>query len=214
MGWKKLYADKIMTATEAVRLINDGDWIVTSHAAANPQVIMREVVAQKERFTNLHIFHVLPVGYTDYLLPENRAHFRHVTTFAGHASRGLVADGLADFIPSFFKDVPSLLGDAVPVDAAVVNVSPPDAEGFCSLGVACDYNVAAIGKATRIIAQVNECMPRVGGRENAIHISRLTAAIPCADPLPETPPQTHAQEQQGQTQSHAGLPTFPLYHSR
>ncbi len=177
-----------MTATEAVGLIKDGEWVVTSHAAANPQVIMRELVAQKERFSNLNIFHVLPVGYTDYLLPENTKHFHHVTTFAGAASRGLVADGYADFIPSFFKDVPGLLGDRVPVDVAAVNVSPPDEDGFCSLGMACDYTLAAVERAKIVVAQVNECMPRVGGRGNSVHVSRFDAAVPCADPLPETPP--------------------------
>ncbi len=187
MNWSETYRNKIMTAAEAVKSIKDGDRLVTSHAAANPQVIMRELVAQKERFSSLRIFHVLPVGYTDYLSAENTAHFRHVTTFAGAASRGLVSEGLADFIPSFFKDVPGLLGNAVPVDVAVVNVSPPDAEGFCSLGVACDYNVAATQKAKRIIAQVNDCMPRVGGRENAVHISRFDCIVPCADPVPQTP---------------------------
>jgi 4-hydroxybutyrate CoA-transferase len=100
----------------------------------------------------------------------------------------LVAGGYADFIPCFFKDVPGLLGGNVPVDVAVVNVSPPDAEGWCSLGVACDYTFAATVRAPKVIAQINECMPRVGGRENAVHISRLAAAVPCADPLPQTPP--------------------------
>ena len=180
--------DKTVTASRAVELIEDGNWLVTSHAAANPQIIMRELVAQKERFGSVRIFHVLPLGYTEYLLPENSAHFRHVTTFAGPASRGLIEGGQADFIPSFFKDVPGLLGSRVPVDVAVINVSPPDGEGWCSLGVACDYNVASIGNAKKIIAQINECMPRVGGRENAIHISRIDAAVACADPLPEIPP--------------------------
>lgn len=188
MDWKTLYREKIMTATEAVRIIKDGDWVVASHAAANPQVIMRELVAQKERFSNLRIFHVMPMGYADYLLPENAAHFRHVTTFAGAASRGLVSDGIADFIPSFFKNVPGLLGDSVPVDVAAVNVSPPDDEGFCSLGMACDYTLAAVERAKTVVAQVNECMPHVGGRENSVHISRFDAIVPCADPLPETPP--------------------------
>jgi 4-hydroxybutyrate CoA-transferase len=182
-----MYSNKIVSATEAVNLIKDGDTIVTSHAAANPQVLLREIVAQKERFRNLRIFHVLPLGYTDYLLPENAVHFHHITTFAGGASRGLVSDGLADFIPSFFKDVPALLGDTIPVDVAVVNVSLPDDEGYCSLGVACDYNVAATKHAKKIIAQLNECMPRVGGRDNAIHISRFDAIVPCADTLPQIP---------------------------
>lgn len=206
MGWKELYRDKIMTAADAVRLIEDGCTIVTSHAAANPQVLLRELVAQKERFSRVRIFHVLPVGYGDYIKPENAAHFRHVTTFAGAASREVVADGVADFIPAFFKDVPGLLGESVPVDVAMVNVSPPDDEGWCSLGVACDYTLEATRRAGRIIAQVNECMPHVGGRDNSVHISRLAAAVPCADPLPETPPPVASSHVESEIGRHcAGL---------
>jgi 4-hydroxybutyrate CoA-transferase len=202
MDFKKLYHNRIASAADAVSLINDGDLIVTSHAAANPGILMRELVAQKERFRNLRIFHVLPMGYTDYLLPENAAHFRHLTTFAGGGSRELVNSGAADFIPSFFKDVPSLIGGRLPVDVAVVNVSLPDDEGYCSLGVACDYNVAATARAKRIVAQVNECMPRVGGRENAVHISRFDAIVPCADPLPEMPPLSAASHVESEIGRH------------
>ncbi|MDR2912577.1 MAG: 4-hydroxybutyrate CoA-transferase [Alistipes sp.] len=202
MNWREQYRDKIVPVAEAVASIADGEWLVTSHAAANPQVVMRELVAQKERFHNLRIFHVLPVGYTDYLLPENAAHFRHVSTFLGPASREVAARGMADFIPSFFKEVPGLLGESVPVDVAVVNVSPPDAEGYCSLGVSCDYNVRAVEVAGRVIAQVNDCMPRVGGRENAVHISRLDKIVTCADPLPETPPAAAASHVESEIARH------------
>jgi 4-hydroxybutyrate CoA-transferase len=188
MDWKKLYANKIMTPAEAVATIPDGCMVIAGHAAANPQVMMRELVAQRERYRNLRIFHVLPVGYGDYASIENAAHFRHVTTFAGATTRKAVSEGYADFIPSFFKDVPSLLGDAVPADVAVVNVSLPDADGFCSLGMASDYTLRAVEISGRVIAQVNECMPHVGGRANAVHISRFDVIVPCSDPLPETPP--------------------------
>jgi len=188
MNPKSSYGDRIMTATDAVRLIEDGQLIATSHAAANPQVLMRELVAQRERFRSLKIFHVLPFGYTDYMLPGNAAHFRHVTTFAGAATRGAVTEGWADFIPCFFKDVPGLLDERLPIDVAVLNVSEPDEEGYCSLGVACDYTLRAAQTAKKVIAQVNSRMPRVGGRENAVHLSRLDAVVPCADPLPQAPP--------------------------
>ncbi|MDP3398057.1 MAG: 4-hydroxybutyrate CoA-transferase, partial [Bacteroidales bacterium] len=79
MNWKEQYKDRITTAADAVGVIKDSDYIVCSHAAANPQVIMRELVAQKERFRNLHIYHMLPLGYGDYLLPENAEHFHHIT---------------------------------------------------------------------------------------------------------------------------------------
>lgn len=179
---------KTMSAADAVREIPDGSFVVTSHAAANPQVLMRELVAQRERYRDLRIFHVMPAGYGGYLTAEAAANFRHITTFAGAGSRGVVADGLADFIPCFFKDVPSLLGEEVPVDVLLLNVAPPDDEGWCSLGVACDYTLRATKIATKIIAQINDRMPRVGGRDNAVHISRFDVIVPCSDPLPSVPP--------------------------
>ncbi len=185
MNWREQFRDRITTAAEAVAEIEDGSWLVCSHAAAGPQVVMRELVAQKERFRDLKIFHVLPLGYGDYLLPENASHFRHITTFAGGTSRAAINEGKADFIPAFFKDVPGLLGDRIPVDIAVLNVSTPDEDGFCSFGVSCDYACAAVNNARKIIAQVNECMPRVGSRANEVHISNFDRIVPCSDPPPE-----------------------------
>ena len=186
MQWKEQYKDKIVSAAEAVKAIKDGDYVVCSHAAANPQVIMRELVAQKEKFHGVHIYHMLPLGYGDYLLPENSEHFRHITNFVGTASRQAIAEGKADFIPCFFKDVPGLLGDIFPVNVAIINVSLPDEHGFCSLGLASDYTKAAVEKADIVIAQVNECMPYVG-LNNRVHLQKLTYIVPCADPIPEIP---------------------------
>ncbi len=186
MNWKEQYKDRIVTAAEAVTVIQDGDCVVCAHAAANPQQIMRAMVERKERFHGVTVYHMLPLGYGDYLLPENAGHFRHVTNFAGGASRKAIAEGKADFLPCFFKDVPGLLGDVLPVDVAAVNVSLPDAEGYCSLGLACDYTKAAVEKARIVIAQVNEYMPYVGST-NKVHLSRFDRIVPCADPIPEIP---------------------------
>ena len=186
MNWKEQYKDKIVSAARAVGVINDSDYIVCSHAAANPQVIMRELVAQKERFSNLHIYHMLPLGYGEYLLPENSKHFHHITNFVGGSSRESVSQGRADFIPCFFKDTPQLIGNIFPVDVAIINVSPPDDEGYCSLGLSCDYTKAAVEKARIVIAQVNEYMPYVGSI-NKVHLSKFDCIVPCADPIPEIP---------------------------
>ncbi len=187
MNWKEHYKERIATPAEAISAIHDGNWVVCSHGATNPQLIMRELVAQKEHFHGVHIFHVLPLGYGEYLLPENSEHFRHMTIFAGGASRQAVNEGKADFLPAFFKDLPGLLGNEIPVDVAVLNVSQPDEDGFCSLGLACDYTKGAAEKAKIIIAQVNACMPYVHGKQNLVHISRFDYIVPCADPMPEIP---------------------------
>lgn len=184
--WKEQYKDKVVTAAEAIAVIKDGDYVVCSHAAANPQVIMREMVAQKDKFHGVHVYHMLPLGYGDYMQPENAGHFRHITNFVGGASREAIAQGKADFLPAFFKDMPGLIGEIFPVDVAVVNVSMPDADGYCSLGLACDYTKAAVEKARIVIAQVNECMPYVGST-NKVHLSKFDRIVTCADPIPEIP---------------------------
>lgn len=186
MNWKEEFKNKIVTAAQAVEAIKDGNYVVCSHAAASPQVILREMVAQKERFHDVHIYHMVPLGYGDYLAPEYAEHFRHITNFVGATSRQAVAEGKADFFPAFFKDVPGMLGEIFPVDVALVNLSMPDDEGYCSFGLACDYTQPAAEKARIIIAQVNEYMPYVGSK-NKIHVSKLDYIVPCADPIPEIP---------------------------
>ena len=186
MNWQEEYKEKIVTAAEAVKAIKNEDYLVCSHAAASPQVILREMVAQKDRFRNVHIYHMVPLGYGDYLLPENAEHFHHISNFAGNASRQAMAEGKADFLPAFFKDIPGLIGEIFPIDVAVVNLSPPDKEGYCSIGLACDYTQAGIHKAKIVIAQINEYMPYVGST-NKIHLSQLDYIVLCSDPIPEIP---------------------------
>ncbi len=186
MNWKETYKNKITTAVKAVKVINDGNYVVFSHAAGIPQEIPRELMAQKEKFHNVHIYHMLSIGDGAYLNPDVSEHFRHITNFAGANSRGAIAENKADFLPCYFKDVPSLLGNIFPVDVAVIHVSLPDAKGYCSFGLACDYTKPAAEKARIIIAEVNENMPYVEG-DNKIHLSKLDYIIPCSNPIPEIP---------------------------
>jgi 4-hydroxybutyrate CoA-transferase len=188
MSWKEQYREKIVSASEAASVINSGDHIICSHAANNPQVIMRELVAQKERLRDVHIFLVLPLGYGEYMQPENAAHFKFMTIFVGAPSRKGIAEGVSDYLPSFFKDLPGMIGKEIPVDVAIINVSPPDKNGFCSLGLSCDCTKAAVEKAGKVIAQVNECMPYVEGEANKVPMSRFDYIVPCADPMPELAP--------------------------
>ncbi|MDR1055754.1 MAG: 4-hydroxybutyrate CoA-transferase [Prevotellaceae bacterium] len=184
MSWKELYKDKITSAGKAIQAIKDNDYVVFSHAAGVPQVIAKELVAKKENYRNVHIYHMIALGDGEYMQPETASHFRHITNFLGANSRQAVAEKRADFFPCFFKDVPRTLGEAFPVNVAVLQVSTPDENGFCSFGVSCDYSIAAAEKATVIIAEMNDMMPYVGG-ENKIHVSKLDYIVPSANPLYE-----------------------------
>ncbi len=186
MDWKEPYKSKISSVAEAIKAIKDDDYVVFSHAAGVPELTAKELMAKKENYHNVHIYHMLSLGKGEYLQPEAESHFRHITNFVGGNSRQAIAEKRADFFPCFFKDVPNLLGTVFPVDVAVIQVSAPDKDGFCSFGVSCDYTKAAAEKASVVIAEVNEMMPYVEG-DNKIHVSEIDYIIPCAYLLPEIP---------------------------
>lgn len=186
MEWKEIYKDRFVTAEEAVRAIEDGDRVVFGHAAACPQIVPSEMVAQKGRLHNVGIYHMLTLNNGVYLTPETEGHFRHITNFVGSNSRQAVADDRADFLPVFFYEIPQLFDSIYPVDVAVIQVSCPDNEGNYSFGLACDYTKAAAEKARLVIAEMNENMPYVYG-DNLIHMSRLDYVISTKEPVPEIP---------------------------
>ena len=186
-NWKESYKEKITDASHAIRAIRDNDYVVFSHAAGIPQEVARELMAHKEDFHNVSIYHMVSLGDGAYMSPEAEGHFRHITNFVGANSRQAVAENRADFFPCFFYEVPKQIGEVFPVNVAVVQVSEPDRNGYCSFGVSCDYTKPATEKAAIVIAEMNDQMPYVGG-DNKIHLSELDYIIPCSNPLFEIQP--------------------------
>lgn len=187
MSWKGTYKSRITTAEKAVKAIKDNDYVVFSETAGIPQLIAKTLADHREDYHNVHIYHMLTLGDAPYLKPECYGHFHHITNFVGGNSRQALLDQHADFIPCYFKDVPAMLGEAFPVDVAVVSVSNPDNEGYCSFGVSCDYAKAACKKAKTVIAEINEMTPYTFGSQNKIHVSEIDHIVPCAYNLPEIP---------------------------
>lgn len=187
MSWKETYKSRITTAEKAIKAIKDNDYVVFSETAGIPQMIAKTLADHREDYHNVHIYHMLTLGDAPYLKPECYGHFHHITNFVGGNSRQALLDQKADFIPCYFKDVPAMLGEAFPVDVAVVSVSNPDAEGYCSFGVSCDYAKAATQKAKTVIAEINEMTPHTFGVQNKIHVSEIDYIVPCAYNLPEIP---------------------------
>ena len=187
MSWKETYKSRITTAEKAIKAIKDNDYVVFSETAGIPQLIAKTLADHRDDYHNVHIYHMLTLGDAPYLKPECYGHFHHITNFVGGNSRQALLDQKADFIPCYFKDVPAMLGEAFPVDVAVVSVSNPDAEGYCSFGVSCDYAKAATQKAKTVIAEINEMTPHTFGVQNKIHVSEIDYIVPCAYNLPEIP---------------------------
>lgn len=184
----KSFAEKIVSADEAVGAIKNGDRIVFSHAAGVPQEIPKALIRNKDKFCDVEIYHMLCLGDGDYLSEGLENHFHHCTNFAGANSRKAIEEKRADFMPGFFFEVPYLFRrKQYPIDVAVIQVSTPDVMGNCSFGVSCDYTKPAAEEAKIVIAEMNEAMPHVGG-DNFIHLSQIDYIVECNNNLPEILP--------------------------
>lgn len=186
MNWKEHLRSHTCTAEEAIKVIKSGDNLVYSHAAAAPLEINKALVAHKEEYSNVSIYHMLFVGDPIHLAPDMEKHIRLKSSFIDEASREAVNSGRADFYPCFFHQLPAMFDIKLfPVDVAVVQVTPPDDFGYCSFGVSVDYIVAACRNAKLVIAEMNDQMPHTMGPENKIHITNLDKIVPVSRPMPE-----------------------------
>ncbi len=181
------YKSKIVSVEEAIKAIKNGDSVLLSHAAAAPQLSIKALADHYQDYQDVKIYHMLMLGETPYCNPEMEGHFRLFTNFVGGNTRKAVAEGRADFFPMFFYQVPQAIRDGIiPVDVAIVQVSEPNAEGYCTFGVSCDYTKTGAEKAKIVIAEVNKQMPTIGGN-NFIHISDIDYIVEADYPLYEVP---------------------------
>jgi 4-hydroxybutyrate CoA-transferase len=181
-------APSYVTAEEALCLVRSGTRVFVHTAAATPQRLLAALADRAQDLRDVEIVHLHTEGPAPYLLPEYHAAFHASALFVGANLREAVNDGRADYIPVFLSEVPRLFRRGVlPLDVALLQVSPPDRHGYCTLGVSVDVSRAAAESARTLIAQVNPRMPRSHG-DGMLHISRFHALVQVDDPLPEHPP--------------------------
>ncbi len=187
---------RIVSPEEAVAGIKSRDQIYVQMAAATPSVLLDALVARAPELRDVGVIHLHSEGPGPHLQPEMAPHFRHRALFIGPNARKAVNEGRADFVPVFFSDVPALFSSgAYPLDAVFANVTPPDAHGFCSLGLSVEAMHEAIAAAKTVIVQLNPSMPRTWG-ESFIHVSQIDLAVevdqpPFEYPLPDVGPVEH-----------------------
>jgi acyl-CoA hydrolase len=188
MKWAADYKAKLRTPEDAVSCIKSGDKVYYGGNAAIPQALVRALAARKAELEDVQLNHVLLLGEDPLSAPEMAGHFRHNSLFVGPADRKAVNDGRADYVPIFLYMIPRLFNDrVVPVDVAMVAVSPPDEHGYMSLGVETLASKAACNAARHVIAQVNEKMPRVLG-DSFLHVRNVDAVVEATEPLPTLEP--------------------------
>lgn len=184
MDWKDLYAQRKVSAEEAVSHVRSGDRVVTPNAAGAPIHLIDALVARKDELKNVEIAHMVPLAKAPYAAPEMEGHFIHNSIFVGGATRATVEAGIGDYTPCFFHKVPELFDTTLPVDVAFIHVSTPDEHGWCSYGVTVDYQKHAAEVAKLVVAQVNENMPRTLG-DCFIHVSEMDYIVECNEPILE-----------------------------
>ncbi len=185
MSWVDDYKKKLVTAEEAVSVINSGDRTYVSGNAATPYFLMRALASRKDELKDVELSHVLLLGEDPFSKPGMEGHFRHNSLFVGPADRKAINEGRADYIPIFLHQIPNLFySGEMPIDVAMLHLSPPDEHGFMSYGAEVLASKAAAETAKTVIAQINEKMPRVLG-DSFIHISRVHKVVEISEDLPQ-----------------------------
>ena len=179
---------QLVSVEEAISNIQSGHRLYLHSVAAAPQTLIRELVRQAPRLRDVEIVHMHTEGPAPYAEPEYAASFRANCLFIGGNMRPALREGRADFTPIFLSEIPQLFRSGIlAIDAALINVSPPDRHGFCSLGVTVEAAHEALHSARIVIAQINPNMPRTHG-DALVHRDAITYMVEVDDPIFEVQP--------------------------
>ena len=162
--WQVLYSDKIVSLEEAFSHIHSGQTIFIGSGSAEPLLLTRTLAEMADRFADIRVIHIMAQGKQVLARPELVNSIRYNTFYIGRGVEKAVAEGIADYTPINMSELPAAITDGiVSVDVALIQVSPPDPSGFCSVGISVDIVKAATENADYVIAQVNENMPVTNG---------------------------------------------------
>lgn len=161
-----------VSAAEAMGGVRSGQRVYVQGGCAVPRALIDALVARYTELQGVEIVHMHTEGDAPYARPEMDGHFRHNALFVGRNLREAVNQGRADFTPVFLSEVPRLFETTLPLDVALIQVSPPDNAGYCSLGISVDCAKPACLAAQTVIAQVNRRMPRTHG-DSFLHVSQI-----------------------------------------
>ena len=186
--WKEKYKDRIATAAEAMKLIRPGNSIFIGTGCAQPQHLVTALVEHGRHIYDAHIIHLLTMGSAPYADEQFRAKFKTNSFFVADNVRHALDKGVGDYTPIFLSEIPREFETGrVPIDAALITITPPDERGLCSLGVSVDIVKSAVANAKYVIAQVNARMPRTLG-DAFLHITKIDLLVPHDEPVITVPP--------------------------
>jgi 4-hydroxybutyrate CoA-transferase len=185
MSWELEYKMKLRTADEALRCVQSGMRVYIQPGCAEPETLVEALMRRAPEVEDVEIVHMMTMGAAPYVAPAMAGHFRHNAMFIGGNVREAINDGRADYTPIYLSEIEELFeGGIMPIDVALLQLSPPDPHGFCSFGVGVDTSLTAAKCARYVVAQINDQMPRTYG-DSFIHVTDLDAIVDSCRPLCE-----------------------------
>ena len=172
------------SAAEALQTVQSGNRIYLHGSAQTPTYLTAELARESARLKDVEIVSISVMGDITIAAPEYQGIFNINSLFVSESIRAAVNEGRADFVPVFLSDIPDLFRSVMPIDVALVQVSPPDAHGYCSLGLSVDTARSAVNVARYVIAQVNPKIPRTHG-DGMMHVNRFTHLVWHEQDLPQ-----------------------------
>ena len=174
---------KIVSAEEAVKAIRSNDNVYIHSTVATPERLVDAMVARHAELENVNLYHMHIEGKAAFNNPGHQNSFKDHALFVSNNTRKAVQSGIADYIPIFYSEIPRVFRNGIiPLDVALMNLSPPDKHGNCSLGVSVDCSLAAMQSAKIVIALFNKKMPRTLG-DGVVHISKIDYAVEADDEI-------------------------------
>ncbi len=194
-NWQDACKSRITTSDEAIKTIKSGDRVFLTGNASVPLPLLDALVKRAPELQDVEICHPLTICPDDYVAPEMEGHLRVNSMFISANVRKAVNQGRADFTPVMLSEFPLLFKDGhLPLDVALIHVSPPDENGYCSMGAESGLTISAAEVAKIVIAQINKQMPRTLG-DTAMHIDKMHYIVPSDTPLFEMPMGDNADQE-------------------
>jgi 4-hydroxybutyrate CoA-transferase len=184
-SWESEYKIKLQTPEEALLCVRSGMRVYIQPGCAEPETLVEALMRRAPYVEDVEIVHMMTMGAAPYVAREMAGHFRHNAMFIGGNVREAINEGRADYTPIYLSEIEGLFESGeMPIDVALLTVSPPDPHGFCSFGVGVDTSLTAAKCARYVVAQINDQMPRTFG-DSFIHVNELDAVVNSSRPLCE-----------------------------
>ncbi|QEC46099.1 acetyl-CoA hydrolase/transferase family protein [Pseudobacter ginsenosidimutans] len=189
-----MYQHKYRTAAEAVQVIKSGNRVFVHGSAATPLHLVRALLNRHASLEDVELVSITTLGELNLMREEYRSSFFMNSLFVSANMREVVNEGRGDYVPVFLGQIPQLFRKKIlPIDVALIQVSPPDKHGFCTLGTSVDIARSAVDTAGYVIAQVNPLMPRTHGN-GIVHVNKIDVLVDQAQELPEVNYSTKSDE--------------------